>query len=144
MRRFALFSAFVVLLLIVIPMLQGCDSSGSSSDVGGSTYQPYTYDEYDSSSEEEPTEEELQDAYSQGWDEMVNEIFDSAPEGELYYGESGYSAYDFEGNAPSYSGGSDLDEAYSQGQSDARDEVFSNSPNGSFYHDDEEYSESDF
>lgn len=140
---------FIPAILVASLSLGACSTElGSNSAVDRGEY----YDSADYEIESEYTEDDLQTAYNEGWDENIYEIFDSSPSGSLYYGEDEYSASDFEGLAPTYEGWSgnepvtedDIDEARETGGEDAKAEVFSESPNGSFYYDDEEYSEYDF
>jgi hypothetical protein len=137
----------VVLMMLVGPISQGCANSNSAGS-GAGIDSSYYGDDSSTDTDLGPSQDELEQAFEDGWNNKVSEIFDSTPDGYLYYGDTSYSDGDFwDGGALAYSeydSYETTDEAYAAGQDAAKEEIFNTSPNGSFYNDSQEYSEGDF
>lgn len=146
-RKKARLAILVVLTMLVGPIFQGC---ANSNGAGSGTGLDSSYSSNDSSTDTDliPSQDELERAYEDGWNDEVSEIFNSTPDGYLYYGDTRYSDGDFwDGGALAYSeydSYETTDEAYTAGQDAAKEEIFNSSPNGSFYNGDQEYSDGDF
>ncbi len=100
-----------VFAISIILLTSGCESD-------------YTeINSYESQDEPTVTQEELDDAYSQGWDNAVSDVF--SEHDELYNDDQQYSESDYQGQGYNSSSATSVVDAEQEGYDSAIGEVYS-------------------